>query len=112
MHFASGSLFTYFHMDYTEKFEEGNVPIPDVDKPLMEKMLMNYTTNYDQFLDTVEKDRFAFRPMGEKVNEYTITNKQTGEEEIFEIYMVTNLLNNLWLISFHSGLLTSFKSYI
>lgn len=44
----------------------------------------DYMTNYDRFLEKVKEDETSFRPLGEKVHEYSLND---GKDQ-FEIYKV------------------------
>ncbi|GAB5588337.1 histone acetyltransferase 1 [Umbelopsis nana] len=90
LYFASGSLATYFHLEYSEKFQGvsssssggDTVTADDIEGKLREFIPHDYTTNYDQFIDTVKEDEKSFRPHGEKVHEYSLND---GKDR-FEIY--------------------------
>lgn len=47
---------------------------------------IDYTTNYDQFIEKVKEDEKSFRPYGEKVHEYSLND---GKDH-FEIYKVNS----------------------
>ena len=49
---------------------------------------LDYITNFDMFMETVRTDAAEFRPLGEKVHEYTVREERAVEAE-FEIYKVS-----------------------
>jgi hypothetical protein len=58
-------------------------------KTLEEYLPKNYLSNYDSFVDAVEMDYDTFKPLGEKIQEYSRENRD-GSMENFEIYKVNN----------------------
>lgn len=48
-------------------------------------MEKDYITNYDTFLQTVNKDAYSFKPMGEKITEYRLEEE---EDIVYEVYKV------------------------
>ncbi|KAI8580779.1 hypothetical protein K450DRAFT_235937 [Umbelopsis ramanniana AG] len=90
LYYASGSLATYFHLDYAEKFqgvassssEAEPLAADDIEGKLREFIPHDYMTNYDRFLEKVKEDEASFRPLGEKVHEYSLND---GKDQ-FEIY--------------------------
>ncbi|CAG8440834.1 7101_t:CDS:10 [Funneliformis mosseae] len=88
--FASGSLATYFDVQFTEKIPDvSSKSIADnvIDK--MKEFIPNdYITNYDTFLKTVDDDAYRFKPMGEKITEYRLEQDE-DEDKVYEIYKTT-----------------------
>ncbi|KAG2184807.1 hypothetical protein INT43_000720 [Umbelopsis isabellina] len=89
LYYASGSLATYFHLDYSEIFQGVSsstageeLRADDIEGKLREFISHDYKTNHDQFTEKVRQDAKEFRPIGEKVHEYSLKDGQ----EHFEIY--------------------------
>lgn len=75
----------------------------DVLETLKEYLPKDISTNYDQFVDIVNRDYRSFKPFGEKINEYS-QERDDGSIEQFEIYKVGNYTylrlpsNDFWWI--------------
>lgn len=100
MEFAAGSLYTYFGVSYDEKFKADGIVAPDIETPVLNKLTKEYTSNHEAFMKQVEVDRLKFRPLGDKVHEYTRVDRETSEEQVFEIYRVSLYFSELK--GFHS----------
>ncbi|KAI8141842.1 acyl-CoA N-acyltransferase [Fennellomyces sp. T-0311] len=92
--YASGSLRIYPRIDYDQKYEPSSSSSTDAAPEAADDvygMILDFLpkqdcySNYDEFLRMVQEDAESFRPIGEKVHEYT-QQSDTGEEEHFEIY--------------------------
>ncbi|KAI9278726.1 acyl-CoA N-acyltransferase [Phascolomyces articulosus] len=100
--YTSGSLRIYPRNDYKEKYvaasssSASTIPesADDVSSMILDFLpKQDCFSNYDEFVRTVQEDAEAFRPMGEKVHEYTRESSENdNEEEHFEIYR-TSLAN-------------------
>jgi histone acetyltransferase 1 len=92
--YASGSLRPYVSMDYSSKYQPANsssaaepVEADDLLKTLEEYLPQDFLTNHNEFIDVVRNDYTAFKPLGEKIQEYTRENDD-GSVEKFEIFKV------------------------
>lgn len=72
-------------VDYSSKYN-GSYPIDNITKVLNEHLPKMYLTNQDSFIDSVKTDHIQFKPIGEKIHEYTREVKHGNE--YFEIYKV------------------------
>ncbi|KAG0171964.1 histone acetyltransferase 1 [Apophysomyces sp. BC1034] len=88
IHHSAGSLQPFFSVSYLSQYEpeadDKQVEADDVEAKLKESV-EGYITNYDEFIRIVREDPEKFRPIGEKVNEYSWEG-ENGDEEHFEIY--------------------------
>lgn len=80
--YTSGGLSTLLQVDYTEKYTAATVD--NVFDTLAEYLHQGYLTDRHRFMDAVKKDAETFKPLGEKITEYT--RETNGTEEHFEIY--------------------------
>lgn len=85
LQYTSGSLVPYLKVDYSSKYN-GSYPIDNITKVLNEHLPKMYLTNQDSFIDSVKTDHIQFKPIGEKIHEYTREVKHGNEH--FEIYKV------------------------
>ncbi|KAI8075456.1 acyl-CoA N-acyltransferase [Gilbertella persicaria] len=84
--YTSGSLRPYLKIHYSQKYPSlASANADDLSKTLSEHLPAHYLTNEDQFISTVKHDYETFRPLGEKVQEYT-RESNDGTMEYFEIY--------------------------
>ncbi|CEI87586.1 hypothetical protein G6F70_005007 [Rhizopus microsporus] len=81
--YSSGSLQPFLNIQYSSKYS-GSYSIDDVWKTLQEYFPQGYITKQDDFIEAVKRDHTTFRPIGEKIHEYT-RDGEKGEEH-FEIY--------------------------
>ncbi|KAJ3048076.1 histone acetyltransferase 1, partial [Rhizophlyctis rosea] len=89
LHYAAGSLATYFGIEYAQQYDERTRKVDDIPQLLSEHMSPGYTDNYDAFLDTVRRDETEFRPFGEKFYEYELDDRDgsgTNDGVVFEMY--------------------------
>ncbi|CAG8499754.1 1564_t:CDS:10 [Paraglomus brasilianum] len=85
LYYAAGSLVTYLDVSYDEKISDhlpGAKPT-DVIGIIREYIPEGFMTNYDTFLQRVQKDTHAFVPMGEKISEYRLSD---DDSTVYEIY--------------------------
>ncbi|KAI7862154.1 acyl-CoA N-acyltransferase [Spinellus fusiger] len=86
IHFASGSMQPFLRVEYADKYkghtgnELGGLKPAAIEATLRKYMSNDIITDYSEFLCVVQQDAEAFKPIGEKVGEYSM------EEEHFEIY--------------------------
>jgi histone acetyltransferase 1 len=92
--YTSGSLCPFVEMSYSEKYvpassssNENPIHADETLKMLEEYLPKDYLSDYDSFVDAVETDHERFKPMGDKIQEYTRENRD-GSVEHFEIYKV------------------------
>ncbi|KAG2214276.1 hypothetical protein INT47_000832 [Mucor saturninus] len=81
--YTSGGLTTLLRVDYSQKY----IPEKDVDNvfdTLSEYLHRGYLTDHDRFMDAVKTDAESFKPLGEKISEYT--REIDGITQHFEIY--------------------------
>ncbi|KAG1139233.1 hypothetical protein G6F37_009881 [Rhizopus arrhizus] len=83
LQYTSGSLVPYLKVDYSSKYN-GSYPIDNITKVLNEHLPKMYLTNQDSFINSVKTDHIQFKPIGEKIHEYTREVKHGNEH--FEIY--------------------------
>ncbi|SAL96284.1 hypothetical protein [Absidia glauca] len=91
--YAPGSLRAHVSIEFGEQYQpstsssstEAPVVADNISGILKEYMAPDTTTNVDEFVNHVEKDRTEFKPMGEKVHEYQVETED-GEEGDYEIY--------------------------
>lgn len=81
-------------MEYSAKYQPASasssveqVQADDVLKTLEEYLPQDYLANHNEFIDVVRNDYTAFKPLGEKILEYT-REKDDGSVETFEIFKV------------------------
>ncbi|KAJ3351941.1 histone acetyltransferase 1 [Entophlyctis luteolus] len=100
LHFAAGSLMPFLGMKYTYKIESdpeavanakrvgGAVPkADDVLTIVAAKLPKGYRDNYQTFMEDVKKDeKGGFRPLGNKIFEYSIPNHK---DVAYEVYRAT-----------------------
>ncbi|KAG2224983.1 hypothetical protein INT45_000104 [Circinella minor] len=100
--YTSGSLRIYPCIDYKQKYEPGSsssattTATPegpdDVSNMLLDFLpKQDCFSNYDEFVRAVQEDAESFRPIGEKIHEYSRESSESGEEH-FEIYR-TSFIN-------------------
>ncbi|KAI8973576.1 acyl-CoA N-acyltransferase [Mycotypha africana] len=91
--YTSGSLKPYVEINYTDKYKaqtpssstKAEVEADDINAILGELLPKERIDNYHQFIDAVKRDYTTFRPLGDKVQEYTKENND-GSIDHFEIY--------------------------
>lgn len=79
-----------FSSNYVPVSSSSDTNIVDVDNvlgTLKEFLPQDVSTNYDQFVDIVKQDYKSFKPLGEKIEEYSRENSD-GSVDHFEIYKV------------------------
>lgn len=81
-------------MDYSSKYQPASsssttepVEADDLLKTLEEYLPQDFLTNHNKFIDVVRNDYTTFKPLGEKIHEYTRENDD-GSVEKFEIFKV------------------------
>lgn len=81
-------------MGYSAKYQPASssssveqVQADDVLTTLEEYLPQGYLTNHNEFIDAVRNDYSTFKPLGEKIHEYT-REKDDGSVETFEIFKV------------------------
>ncbi|KAH6598209.1 hypothetical protein BASA50_003824 [Batrachochytrium salamandrivorans] len=79
LYYAAGSLYTYLGFTYSSRIGEGpsklfapGVQPQNVVQMINEKIPPGTTHNYDQFMKQVKLDEQTFRPMGTKIQEYSV----------------------------------------
>ncbi|KAJ3118243.1 histone acetyltransferase 1 [Phlyctochytrium bullatum] len=97
IHFAAGSLRTYIKFSYSARIDDeasagpsssdGDVSqaakAQDVMAPLLEKLPKEFTNNYNAFMEFVSLDERSFKPMGEKIHEYSVPSAENCRYEMF-----------------------------
>ncbi|KAI9469796.1 MAG: acyl-CoA N-acyltransferase [Benjaminiella poitrasii] len=92
--YTSGSLRPFVEMNYSSQYTKSSSSSSSVEEPVKADDLLqkldsylprNYSTNYSEFIDTVLNDYTAFKPFGEKIQEYSRENND-GSIDHFEIY--------------------------
>ncbi|KAI7907161.1 acyl-CoA N-acyltransferase [Cokeromyces recurvatus] len=91
--YTSGSLRPFVEITYSSQYSSPsssssiNEPVAadDLLKTLDPYLPQHYLTNYNNFIDAVIDDYTAFKPLGEKIQEYSQENND-GSVEYFEIY--------------------------
>lgn len=85
-------------MEYSAKYQPASssssveqVQADNVLQTLEEYLPQGYLTNHDEFIDVVRSDFTSFKPLGEKIYEYTREN-DNGSVENFEIFKVRELI--------------------
>jgi histone acetyltransferase 1 len=83
--YSAGPLDIYFNVEYSKRVDEEFEQIkPD---PVNEAIVQlfptggGYFTNLEEFMKTVEKNEKNFKPLGDKVNEFTVQDRS------FEVYL-------------------------
>jgi len=98
LYYCSGSLDTYFHVDYAQKLDPEEVKktvelpinvttIPaaeDVESKIIPHLKEKYTSSLDEFINLVENKAKTFKPYGEKVSEYKLENED--DSIVYEYY--------------------------
>ncbi|CEP13354.1 hypothetical protein [Parasitella parasitica] len=104
--YASGSLQPFISMEYSSKYQPPSpsfttesVQADDLLKTLEDFLPRGYLTKQNEFIDVVRNDYTKFKPLGEKVHEYTQENND-GTLEQFEIYK--NSFSNAKFRDYHS----------
>ncbi|KAI9260837.1 acyl-CoA N-acyltransferase [Sporodiniella umbellata] len=88
LQYTSGSLQPYLDISFSSKYE-GSYPVDDIRSLLQECLPKGLLSNQDRFYEQVMKDHQQFKPLGEKVHEYS--REGLDGEEQFEIYKTTFL---------------------
>jgi len=98
LYYCSGSLDTYFHVDYAQKLDPEEVKktielpinvttIPaaeDVESKILPHLKEKYTSSLDEFMNLVEIKAKTFKPYGEKISEYRLENEDNSI--VYEYY--------------------------
>ncbi|KAI9499197.1 acyl-CoA N-acyltransferase [Zychaea mexicana] len=93
--YTSGSLRIYPRINYEQKYQPSSSSSASAEPEGADdvsNMLLDFLpkqdcfSNYDEFVRAVQEDAETFRPIGEKIHEYTRESSDSGEEEHFEIY--------------------------
>ncbi|KAJ3118125.1 histone acetyltransferase 1 [Physocladia obscura] len=99
LHFSAGSLFPFLGMKYTYKIDNdpeaiadakkigGAVPkADDVVSIVSAKLPKGFSDNYLVFMDQVKRDdQGAFKPMGDKVFEYSVKGRDDAAYEVYKV---------------------------
>ncbi|KAI8638809.1 acyl-CoA N-acyltransferase [Parasitella parasitica] len=104
--YASGSLRPFISMDYSSKYQAASSSsisedsqADDLIKILEDYLPRGYLTNQNEFTDVIRSDYTTFKPLGEKIHEYTRENDD-GSLEQFEIFK--NSFSNTKFREYHS----------
>ncbi|KAK4510365.1 Up in starvation [Mucor velutinosus] len=104
--YASGSLRPFVSMEYSAKYQPASssssveqVQADNVLTTLEEYLPQGYLTSHNEFIDVVRNDYTTFKPLGEKIREYT-REKDDGSVETFEIFK--NSFSNAKFREYHS----------
>lgn len=92
--YGAGSLITYLGISYSSKLGQTETtrtlalttPPENVHAKLSDKLVPGVYDNYESFMHQVQSDAHSFKPMGEKMGEYTVD--QDNETLTFEFYKV------------------------
>ena len=102
MEYTAGALRPFFQVEYSQKYTESgssttadNVTADPIFEILAEYLPKPFFTNHDDFVDAVKTDAETFKPLGEKIAEYT----KEGDEH-YEIYK--NSFSNAQFREYHS----------
>ncbi|KAF2077443.1 hypothetical protein CYY_001292 [Polysphondylium violaceum] len=84
IYMAAGSLTTYLETNYTLKSKN----ITNVEKELLNVFSKTDAPipTKDQYIQYIEEKEAKFRPPGTKIHEYSINDRETGEETNYEVY--------------------------
>lgn len=89
MFYSSSKLERFIGIEYSEKVDtkaSKGVEGDDILSLIKEKIPGEFTSNIDEFSKRLESE-FEFKPMGEKLNEFTVDHE--GVERTFEVYRCT-----------------------
>ncbi|XP_061728551.1 histone acetyltransferase type B catalytic subunit [Cydia pomonella] len=112
LYYTAGSLQTYLGIEYSEKIEPSiseGMKADDVEGAMKKILAPGYTTNLDQFVSLLEKDK-AFRPMGKMLHSFTATPHDGGDKHTFEVYFCDTTTPGF--LAFHERLQTFLLWYV
>ncbi len=92
--YGAGSLTTYLGVSYSSKLGQTEstrtlaltAPPENVHAKMADKLVPGFYDNYESFMHQVQSDAQSFKPMGEKMGEYTL--EEGSDSMTFEFYKV------------------------
>ncbi|GAM17520.1 hypothetical protein SAMD00019534_006950 [Acytostelium subglobosum LB1] len=84
IYMGAGSLTSFIDTNYTIKSKN----ITNVEKQLVTVMSKTDPplSTYDSFREYIDEKENNFKPPGDKLHEYTVTDRDTGKETVYEVY--------------------------